>query len=59
MTAALIDPSGGAFTGESPFTGLNKSHFGLAKPLVIGEFPAGALNGGLTDTQLYQCLLYY
>jgi hypothetical protein len=48
------DPSGGAFNGESPVTGLNKTHFGLTKPLVIGEFPADALNGGLTDTQLYQ-----
>jgi mannan endo-1,4-beta-mannosidase len=47
-------PSGGAFNGESPFGGLNKSDYALDKPLVIGEFPAAALNGGYTDTQLYE-----
>jgi hypothetical protein len=47
-------PSGDAFDGESPFVGLNKSHFALDKPLVLGEFPAAALDGGYTDTQLYE-----
>ena len=26
----------------------------MKKPVVVGEFPAAALNGGLTDTQLYE-----
>ena len=46
-------PSNGGFDPESPYVGLQKSHYGLDKPLVIGEFPALPSNGGLTDTQLY------
>ena len=53
--SSCTDPAGSAgFNGESPFAGRNKSHYGLTKPLVIGEFPAEALNGGYTDGQLYR-----
>ena len=47
-------PGSDGFDGLAPFTGLNRSFYSLGKPLVIGEFPAAPLNGGYTDTELYQ-----
>ena len=47
----------GGWDSMSPFVGRNATQYGLDKPLVIGEFPADALNGGLTETQLYEFAL--